>query len=227
MPSRGGNGKPKHRPSRVLHPGSTSCLFDEAWIHRDTPAADRLMQIQLRSILDQFDRAQARLHVFADHLPDARWAERADPARWSVAECVAHLNLTSRAYLPLLHEALEEVAQRDEPPPDRYRRDRVGWILSLLMGPVPRIGGLRIGAVKTIPAFVPEGDFPRAQLLADFDRLQKEQSELVRVADGRPIHLVWVTSPFDERLRYNLYSTFVILPKHQLRHVVQAERVWP
>jgi len=185
------------------------------------------MQIQLSSVLDQFEAAQARLHELADHLPDARWAERADPARWSVAECVAHLNLTSRACLPLLREALEDVAQRDEPPPARYRRDRVGWILSLLMGPVPRIGSLRIGAVKTLPAFVPGGDMPRTQLLSEFDRLQKEQSEFVRAADGHPIHLVWVTSPFAERLRYNVYSTFVILPKHQLRHVVQAERVWP
>ena len=50
--------------------------------------------------------------------------------------------------------------------------------------------------------------------------------EAVRGADGHPIDRVWVTSPFDSRLRYNLYSTFVILPTHQLRHVVQAERVW-
>jgi hypothetical protein len=193
---------------------------------KHTHEINRPMQIQLRSVLDQFDLAQARLHFLAANLSDARWAERADPARWSVAECAAHLNLTSRAYLPLLRDALEEVNQRDEPPPDRYRRDSMGWVLSLLMGPVPRLGRFRIGAVKTMPAFVSEGDLPRAQLLAEFDRLQTEQTDLVRAADRQPINLVSVTSPFDQRLRYNLYSTFVILPKHQLRHVVQAERVW-
>ncbi len=185
------------------------------------------MHVELKNVLDQFDAAQARIHLFADHLTEARWAERADPARWSVAECVAHLNLTSRAYLPLLREALEEASKRDEPPPARYRRDRLGWMLSLFMGPVPRLGRFRLGAVKTIPAFVPEGDLPQTQLLEEFDRLQQEQTDLVRAADGHPIHRVWVTSPFDQRLRYTLYSTFVILPRHQLRHVVQAERVWP
>ena len=184
------------------------------------------MQVQLQSILDQFDTAQNRLHKLTDGLTETRWAERTDPARWSVSECVAHLNLFGRAFLPLLREALEEAGSRDEPPPARYRRDPMGWMLSLAMGPVPRIGRFRLGAVRTTPEFVPEGGLPKAQLIAEFDRLQREQTALVREADGRPINRVWVTSPFDQRLRYNLYSTFVILPKHQLRHVVQGERVW-
>ncbi len=184
------------------------------------------MHTQLQSILDQFDAAQNRLHRLTDGLTETRWAERADPTRWSVAECVAHLNLTGRAYLPLLWEALEEASSRDEPPPARYRRDPLGWMLSVVMGPVPRIGRFRLGAVRTIPEFVPERGLPRAQLVGEFDRIQEEQAGVVREADGCPINRVWVTSPFDQRLRYNLYSTFVILPKHQRRHVVQAERVW-
>ena len=185
------------------------------------------MHNELKTILNQFDAVQARLHRLADNMTETRWAERADPARWSVAECVAHLNLTSRAYLPLIREALEDASRRDEPPPARYRRDALGWMLSLAMGPVRRIGRLRLGAVRTIPEFVPEGGLPKAQLVAEFDRLQEQQTAFVREADGRPINRVWVISPFDERLRYSLYSTFVILPRHQLRHIVQAERVWP
>ena len=73
---------------------------------------------------------------------------------------------------------------------------------------------------------MPERGPPKAEVLAEFERLQEAQMEAVRGADGHPIDRVWVTSPFDSRLRYNLYSTFVILPTHQRRHVVQAERVW-
>ena len=184
------------------------------------------MHTQLQTILDQFDAAQARLHRLADDLTETRWAERADPDRWSVAECLAHLNLFGRAFLPLLREALDEASSRDELPPARYRRDPMGWMLSLMMGPVPRIGRFRLGAVPTTPTFTPERGLPKADLVTEFDRLQREQSAFVREADGRPINRVWVISPFDQRLRHNLYSTFVILPKHQLRHIVQAERVW-
>ncbi len=226
----------KNQPGRALHRRSTSCLAgepdtterDEAGGGQSHPsdAIDCPMHIELTSILDQFETVQARVHKLVDNLSETRWAERADAARWSVAECVAHLNLTGRAYLPLLREALEEASRLDEPPPARYRRDLLGWMLSLAMGPVPRIGRFRLGAVRTIPDFAPAGGLPRAQLVAEFDRIQREQAGLVREADGRPINRVWVTSPFDQRLRYNLYSTFVILPKHQRRHVVQAERVW-
>ena len=183
-------------------------------------------QPQLTRILDEFEDARSRLHGLVETLSPAQWAQRAEPTRWSVSECVAHLNLTSEAYVPLLREALEDARRQDQPSPTRYRRDPVGWMLSLVMGPVPRIGRLRIGAVRTTSAFVPEHGLPRADLLAEFDRLQEVQAELVRAADGHPIDRVWVTSPFDQRLRYNLYATFVILPRHQRRHIVQAERVW-
>jgi len=184
------------------------------------------MHVQLAEIIDQFDTAQTRVHKLAEELTEAQWAERTDPARWSVAECVAHLNLTGRAYLPLIGDALEEARGRDEPSGPRYRRDPVGWMLALAMGPVPRIGRFRLGAVRTTPAFMPEHGLPRGHLVEEFDRLQREQTGLVRESDGCPIDRVWVRSPFDPRLRYNLYSALVILPRHQRRHVVQAERVW-
>ena len=184
------------------------------------------MQIQLAAILDQFNAAQAGVHDLAESLTEAQWGERTDPARWSVAECVAHLNRTAEAYLPLIEPGLEEARGLGKPARTRYRRDPLGWVLSLSMGPVRRVGRFRLGAVRTTADFMPERESPRGELVAEFDRLQTAQTEAVRGADGLPIDRVWVTSPFDSRLRYNLYSTFVILPIHQRRHVVQAEGVW-
>ena len=59
------------------------------------------MHPQLDLVADEYRSAQARLHELVRAVPEERWGRRADPARWSVAECVAHLNLTSMAYLPL------------------------------------------------------------------------------------------------------------------------------
>ena len=49
----------------------------------------------------------------------------------------------------------------------------------------------------------------------------------MRSAEGLPIDHVHVDSPFDARVHYNLYSTFVIVPRHQLRHIVHGECLWP
>lgn len=181
------------------------------------------MHPQLVAIVDEFERAQERLHRLADRTDDDAWAARPHADAWSAAECVAHLNLTSRAYVPLVRGALAERRASSGTAPARYRRDPVGWLISTMSGPMPRIAHRRFGRVRTAAAFVPDGDLPRATLLADFDALQAEQIALVRQADGAPLERIRVTSPFDARVRYNLYACLVTLPAHQHRHLEQAE----
>lgn len=183
------------------------------------------MHPQLQAVVDAFDAAQGRLHRLADALPEERWSARPDPRRWSVAECVAHLNLTSRAYLPLLRDAIERARALGVPAPRRYRRDLAGWVLAYAAGPLPRIAGRRIGRVKTAAAFVPSAAADRETLIDEFDALQEEQAALARTADGLPIDRVRIVSPFGP-LRYDAFSALVVLPRHQVRHVEQAEDVW-
>ena len=180
----------------------------------------------LGRIVREFGEAASQLHLLVDGLPDDLWARRNDPNRWSVAECVAHLNLTGRAYVPLLREGLDKARALPGHDSSRYRRDPIGWLLSVTTGPLPRLGGLKFGRVKTTATFVPERGLPRAQTLEEFDRLQAEQVDVVHSSEGLPVHRVQITSPFDRRIRYNLYSAFVILPRHQIRHIQQAEAVW-
>lgn len=183
-------------------------------------------QQQIARVLAGFAMAQNRLHALVTRTPDDRWATRSDPAQWSVAECIAHLNLTGRAYVPLLAAAITEARAVHRPAPSRYRRDPMGWLIGTMSGPMLRVGGWRLGRVRTAPSFVPGGELPRAEVWAEFERLQKRQIELTQAADGLPLQSVRVVSPFDARVTYNLYSCLVLLPRHQLRHVDQAERVW-
>ena len=183
------------------------------------------MKRQLSQIIRQFDEAESRLGKLADIVPDELWIKRNEPDRWSVAECVAHLNLTSEAYVPRLRAAIAE-ANTLPAAKGKYKRDFVGAMFGALVGPIPSIGRRRIGRVKTSPAFVPSGDQPKNVNLAEFKRLQMELSGLVREGDGLAIDKVMITSPFGEKVRYNCYSALVILARHELRHVQQAELVW-
>jgi hypothetical protein len=80
-------------------------------------------------IADEYRGAHRRLHDLVRAIPLERWGQRSDPDRWAVAECVAHLNLTSAAYLPLLEAALERARAVKATAPSRYHRDPVGWLL--------------------------------------------------------------------------------------------------
>jgi len=80
--------------------------------------------------------------------------------------------------------------------------------------------------IKTIARFLPSSVAAPELLVQEFDRLQAAQLDCLAQADGLPLSQVRVTSPFNARVRYNLYACFTILPRHQHRHLWQAERVW-
>src|SRR5690606_2514807 len=133
-----------------------------------------------------------------DAVREELWNRRPDPQRWSIAECVAHLNLTSEAYLPILRDALDRARALNNTPPRVYRRDPIGWLLWRTMGPPVRF------RAKTTAAFVPGAAGTREGLIRDFDRLQEAQMAFVREVDGLPLGKVRVVSPFNSKVRYNL-----------------------
>jgi len=177
------------------------------------------MHPQLEAIVTEFENGRVRLRRLADVVPPERWAIRPQPERWSVAECVAHLNLTTAAFRPLVEKAIEEGR--------RLRRSEhtgsysLGMVGGLLWWMLSRPGRFR---VKTTPAFVPRAVQPSGEIIAEFDRLQDEQIAWVRAAEGLPLGVLRIPSPFNTRVRYNLYAALAILARHQQRHLWQAEQ---
>jgi hypothetical protein len=184
------------------------------------------MQRQLADIVKGFETAQTRLDKLADNIPDAAWEERTEPAKWSVAECIAHLNLTSEAYIPRIRAAIAEAKAMNAPKAKSYRKDFAGGFFALMVGPIPMLGKIRIGKVKTTADFLPKGRHPKQDTLATFKRDQDALIELVREGEGLPLDKVKIKSPFGEKVSYNCYSAFVILHRHEHRHLDQAQLVW-
>lgn len=175
------------------------------------------MQPQLHAVSEGFERAREHLRRLAEH-DEARWSERPEPGRWSAVECVAHLNLTSEAYLGVIDDGLERAEHVPAGASVRYRLDPVGWMLIASMAPWLRM------RVRTSAPFVPAAQVGRAAVLEAFERLQDEQLRRVERADGLALDRVRVRSSFSERVCYNLFSCLSFLPRHQERHLLQAER---
>jgi len=180
------------------------------------------MHPQLEQVIAALESADARLHRIVDQLPDTRWASRPGPGRWSAAECVEHLNLTSEAYIPLLRRALETAVRSPRNEPHRYRRDFLGWLFSVMVGPLPRVGKKALGKVKTTRDFVPPSMANREEVVGEFDRLQSELITITREAEGFPLEKMMIVSPFGGKIRYNFFAALRILPRHQERHLDQA-----
>ena len=185
------------------------------------------MHPQLQAVHDDLTAAQRRLDALSAATPDDRWTLRAHPDRWSVGECVAHLNITTKAFLPDFRRALADPAFQGVPAPERYRMDFLGRMLYHVVGPVKKVFGIRLAMkVKTQASFVPLGNLPRDVTVAEFAALQRELLDVLRQSEGRPVDRMRVPSPFDTRVSYNMYSAMAIVPRHQHRHLEQAEEVW-
>ena len=133
-------------------------------------------------------------------------------------ECVAHLNLTSEAYLPVIDDGLARAERLPDGARVRYRLDPVGWMLLASMAPWLRL------RVRTSAPFVPTSDIGREAVLDAFEHLQDEQLRRVERADGLALDRVRVTSSFNERVTYNLFACLSFLSRHQDRHLRQAEQ---
>ena len=93
----------------------------------------------------------------------------------------------------------------------------------MMIGPMHHLGKLRLVKVKTTPPFLPQGGQSRTALLSEFVRLQGDIITLIRAADGLPLDRVKIVSPFGGRMKYSAYSGLVIIPRHQHRHIDQAQ----
>ena len=177
------------------------------------------LQPQLERIGLQLADARRRAHEIATPLTAELWSTRPAVDQWSVAECLIHLNLTSRAFLPLIRDAISRGRDLKLLGGGRYRRDVVGWFVYWITEAPVRF------RIKTTAPFVPAGVEPKDRILDTFDRLQEQVAGCVREADGLDLGRLRITSPFDSRLKYNLYSCLRIIPAHQRQHLSQAEQV--
>lgn len=187
--------------------------------------ADSSIPPQLAAIGGEHDRLDERIRRLLAGTSDERWNRRNDPDAWSVAECFAHLNLSSAAMVPRLRVAWNE-ARTLGPAPHRYRATIVGAILTAMVGPVPRVGRFGLGRVRTPAPFIPQGAMPREAILREFGEWQAAERLLLREAAAMPVDRVRIESPFAKGMFYDGYSSLRILVRHALRHVDQAERVW-
>ncbi|MEO6067657.1 MAG: DinB family protein [Gemmatimonadota bacterium] len=179
------------------------------------------MHPQIQTLADKFHSATARMHALARAVPAEKWPVRRDPERWSVAECVAHLNLTGEAYAALFPEVIARaLALGPARAGIRYRRDFWSWILGQTIGPKVRF------RMKTPAKFVSRSVAPVETLVTEFLRWQGVQLGALTALDGLRLNEVNIVSPFNPNVNYNIYGCLAFLPSHQHRHLGQAKQIW-
>jgi hypothetical protein len=170
------------------------------------------------ALIDELRDAEYRVSTLSGTVDERALAVRPSAEEWSAADCVAHLNLTTRAYLPLLLAAAETLRRGGAIAKRPPRRDFVGWMLCRVIEPPAR------QRTRTAAAFVPDGSPAVEHVLTDFSELQEALIAFVNGARDLALDRARLQSPFDSRMRYNAWSALKILAAHQRRHLAQAAR---
>ncbi|MBI4893386.1 MAG: DinB family protein [Acidobacteria bacterium] len=147
--------------------------------------------------------------------PSSAFTRRPHPQKWSAAECFEHLNLTTKAYLPKLEAAFSELQQSGLRSPGPFRMDWQARLLHWLLAPPARL------RMPTSPPFFPAAS---EDTIPQFSELQQRLISLLEQHRGLALDRARISSPFAERVRYNLYSAFRLIAVHQRRHLWQAGR---
>jgi DinB superfamily len=140
-------------------------------------------------------------------------------SRWSIAQCVIHLVIIGRQYLPILDQTIERARAAGllSSGPFRY-----GFIERWLIGatePPPRI------RLRTPVSASPGNDQPLDAVMADFLEVQRELKKRLRAANGVDLARAKVTSPFVKALKMGLGPCLSFLAAHERRHLWQAWQV--
>jgi hypothetical protein len=179
------------------------------------------MTPDIEDLLRQIEVVKADAPSVCAGLTESQFNWRPGPDRWSIAECLVHLNLSVDHTLPAFDRAIAQGRAKEHlnAGPFRY-----GWFTSwnvrFMEPPVKR----RMKTFKLLQ--VPPGaSHAQGRVLADFLALRDQLAERVRQADGLDLRRIRVVSPVSWFFRLPLGGYFRFVVAHDRRHLWQARQV--
>ncbi len=177
------------------------------------------MKKSLDEILAEVAAVNSEAQRLCEGLTEQQLGWRPAPNRWSIAETLAHLNLTTQIFLPSVDRAIE-IARREKIEGEgSFSLGTLGSIYLWYTEPPPKI---KLPAPKVIKPIL-QG--PAIDALPQFLRSQQAALARVDAARGLDCEKVRFSSPLASIVKMNLISFFAVMTGHQRRHLVQMQTV--
>lgn len=180
--------------------------------------------MSVQPILREFDANVARAQALAAGLSREQFNWRPEPGRWSIAQCLSHLNVVNGQDLAPVGEAIRSARAKGllGAPPFQYGLLSRKFVQSM----EPPVRG-RTKAPKSYEP-LPEGD-PQATL-AEYLRISRELRALVESSEGLDWRRAKTQMPalpavLRAIVRIPLGARFALIAAHDRRHLWQAEQV--
>lgn len=170
-------------------------------------------------LIHQLQEIRGRTSELVAGLTPEQLAHRPDPTKWSIAECLAHLNTIATLFFPLIDAAIQQGREAKVLGKGPFKPGPVGNLLKWIAEPPPKF---RLRAPEKI---LPPSSITDPQKVVDeFRRVQDEWERRAREAEGLDLEKVKCRTPFGP-LRLRLAAPIPWMLAHERRHLLQAEKV--
>ena len=173
----------------------------------------------MTDLLEQLQDVRRRANALVSGLTPQQLMQRPGPTRWSIAECLSHLNVIAGAYQPFIDQAIRKGREHKMLGKGPFSPGPLGRLLIWNAEPPPKF---RMRAPKKI---LPQSSITDpSQVVAEFMRVQDEWERQLRESEGLNLKKIKCGSPFPP-LRLRLAAPVPWMLAHQRRHLLQAEKV--
>jgi hypothetical protein len=174
--------------------------------------ADAQVDLLLQELRETRSRAEA---IFCGRKPAELLRQPAEK-RWSAAQCVEHLNITNRAYMARVPDAIRVLREKHVDRRGSFRLDWNAHLLKYWLEPPSRV------KLPTGASFQPGNPQDPAAVLSTFQSIGRQIEEELAAARELALDGGRIRSPFSENMKYNVYSAFTLIAAHNRRHLWQA-----
>jgi hypothetical protein len=171
----------------------------------------------------QFEKLADEADLLASGVSDEQltWQPAAAQGKrgWSIAQCIDHLNVTARLYLPQLDEGIANAIRQGLYGDGPFTYWWLARLFVRMLEPPPRF------RAKAPAAFQPPASRPRHDIMAAFRAYQVQYIDRLRQANGLDLARARVRSPAASWIFVPLGSGFAAMIAHERRHLWQARQV--
>ena len=173
----------------------------------------------LGDLVEQIDAIRTRMEAITAGKSSEALNWRPAGNRWSIAECVEHLNLTADMLLPEVDKSIAAGVPAEPGTEGVSRHSMVfGWLLPVIEPPPKR-------RFKAKPDLTPRPDLDAERVIGRFGKVQDEIVERLERARGIDLTRTKVRHPLIRLMSFRLGNIFVTIAAHERRHLWQAEQV--
>lgn len=150
-------------------------------------------------------------------LSEEKLNQRPHENTWSILECLEHLNLYGKFYLPEIKNCI------DNAPKSSQKEFKSGWIGNYFVNAIkPKE---KLNKMKTASEMNPKGSLLTSSVLEDFIAQQNELLELLEKSQAVDLTKNKTKISISKWIKLRLGDTLRFVVYHNQRHIIQAQNI--